>query len=422
MKELLKVERLKLYAKGKPITSISSAVVGDGEVVLVTGPSGGGKTSFLRCIAGLSNLFGIEFSGSMTLGIDKNYISYIPQEPWFGVISPYPFLEVMSFCEAYEDQVRRYVKLFNVEHILESNSMDLSAGEIQRILFIEAILSRSKLVLVDEITAYLDEELRRQLVDVLEDVRNSYGISFVVVDHDIELWRNRVDKVLYVEPMGESQVYPSIDEIPLISELDELRAEVKNLSRGIKDKPVDSLLLKLSNVWFRYPDSKEYTIKDVNLDIRRGELIAIRGSSGKGKSTLLKLIAGIYKVSRGAIKRFTKNIQFIPENPLLYLSEPTPRDELLGSIDLALKSSLINALDTPLTRLSSGERRRLAIASAIARGADVLLVDEPSVGLDVKNLVNVLKLLAEAVSKGIGIVIATHSSLLSSSAHSNILL
>ncbi|MEM4848782.1 MAG: ATP-binding cassette domain-containing protein, partial [Ignisphaera sp.] len=74
-------------------------------------------------------------------------------------------------------------------------------------------------------------------------------------------------------------------------------------------------------------------------------------------------------------KRFTKNIQYIPENPLLYLSEPTPRDELLNQVDLALKSSLVNALDTPITRLSSGERRRLAIASALARGADIVLVD-----------------------------------------------
>ncbi|MEM2398232.1 MAG: ATP-binding cassette domain-containing protein [Ignisphaera sp.] len=422
MKELLKVEKLKLYAKDKPITSINSASVGEGEVILVTGPSGGGKTSFLRCIAGLNNLFNIEFSGFISLSINRDYISYIPQEPWFGVISPYPVLEVMSFSEEYEDHVHRYVKLFNVEHVLESNSMDLSAGEIQRILFIEAILSRSKLILVDEITAYLDEELRKQLVDVVEEVRNSYEMSFVVVDHDIELWRNRVDKVLYVEPMGESWMYPSVDEIPLINELDELKAEVKNLSRNIKDVLGKDTQLKLSNVWFRYPDSREYTIKGVNLDIRRGELVAIRGPSGKGKSTLLKLIAGIYRTSRGAIKRFTKNIQYIPENPLLYLSEPTPRDELLNQVDLALKSSLVNALDTPITRLSSGERRRLAIASALARGADIVLVDEPSVGLDVKNLVNVLKLLAEAITKGVSVVIATHSSLLSSSAHTTVLL
>lgn len=422
MKELLKVENLKVYGRGKPITSINSVSVGEGEVLLVTGPSGGGKTSFLRCITDLNNLFDITYTGSISLGIDKNYLGYIPQEPWFGVISPYPILEVMSFSQADEYQVRRYAKLFNVEHVLESNSMDLSAGEIQRILFIETILRNSKLVLVDEITAYLDEESRKQLVNVVEDMRNSYGVSFVVVDHDIELWRNRVDKVLYVEPMGESHLYRSIDDTPLANSIDELKTEVNNISRIIKDRQGTDILLKLSNVWFRYPDSRDYIIKGVNLDVKRGELIAIRGSSGKGKSTLLKLIANIYRVSRGVIKRFTKNIQYIPENPLLYFSEPTPRDELLGCVDIALKSSLVHVLDTPITRLSSGERRRLAIASALARGADLVLVDEPSVGLDIKNLVNVLRLFAEAISRGIGIVIATHSTLLSKASCTAILL
>ncbi|MEM0005876.1 MAG: ATP-binding cassette domain-containing protein, partial [Ignisphaera sp.] len=212
MKELLKVEGLRIYAGGRPVTLVESLDVGEGEVVLVTGPSGSGKTSFLRCIAEVNDIFGITCSGYMALGIDRDELSYIPQEPWFGMASPYPILEVRSFSNADDYSVRRYAKLFNVEHILESNSMDLSAGEIQRILFIESVLSRSKLVLVDEVTAYLDEESRKQLVNVIEEMRSEFGVAFIVVDHDVELWSRHIDKVLYLEPTSSSRIYYNVDE------------------------------------------------------------------------------------------------------------------------------------------------------------------------------------------------------------------
>lgn len=414
MKELLKVEGLRIYAGGRPITLVESLDIGEGEVVLVAGPSGSGKTSFLRCIAEVNYLFDTTCSGSIALGIDRDELSYIPQEPWFGIASPYPILEVRSFSNADDYSIHRYARLFNVEHVLESNSMDLSAGEIQRILFIESVLSRSKLVLVDEVTAYLDEESRKQLVSVIEEMRSEFGVSFIVVDHDVELWSRHIDKVLYLDPTGSSRIYYSVDETPLMVGMDRLRAVVGELSRELVEKVGGEPILKLCNVWFRYPDSRGFVIRGVNLDVRRSEVVAIRGPSGRGKSTLLKLIANIYRPKKGAVLRYAKDIQYIPDNPLLYLSEPTPRDELRENTDLAVKSNLIQVLDTPITRLSSGERRRLAIASALIRGSDLILLDEPSVGLDAENLISILKLLIEAVSRGVSIVTATHSRLLSS--------
>ncbi|MEM3967032.1 MAG: ATP-binding cassette domain-containing protein [Ignisphaera sp.] len=414
MKELLKVEGLRIYAGGRPVTLVESLDVGEGEVVLVTGPSGSGKTSFLRCIAEVNDIFGITCSGYMALGIDRDELSYIPQEPWFGMASPYPILEVRSFSNADDYSVRRYAKLFNVEHILESNSMDLSAGEIQRILFIESVLSRSKLVLVDEVTAYLDEESRKQLVNVIEEMRSEFGVAFIVVDHDVELWSRHIDKVLYLEPTSSSRIYYNVDETPLMASMDRLRAEVEELSRELAEKVGEEPILKLYNVWFRYPDSTDFVIKGVNIDVKRSEMMVIRGPSGKGKSTLLKIMADIYRPKKGVVLRYAKDIQYIPENPLLYLSEPTPRDELMKNTDLAVKSNLIRVLDTPIMRLSSGEKRRLAVASALARGSDLILLDEPSVGLDAENFISIFKLLIEAVSRGVSIVTATHSRLLSS--------
>uniref|UniRef100_A0A7C2VFW8 ATP-binding cassette domain-containing protein n=1 Tax=Ignisphaera aggregans TaxID=334771 RepID=A0A7C2VFW8_9CREN len=412
MRELLRVENLKIYAGTRPITSIDFFSVREGEVVLVTGSSGSGKTSMLRCIAGLNNIFGLEFTGSITLNTDSRGLAYIPQEPWFGLVTPYPFIEIRCFGS--DGDFHRYLELFNVGHVLESNSVDLSAGEIQRILLIEALLSGSKLVLMDEITAYLDEASRKQIVETIEKVRNESRVSFIVVDHDVTLWKKSVDKVLYIDPKNGSRLYNDIEDLPIIYKIRSLYEEAEMIAKDIRRSSSEGeTLIKVDGVWFRYPDSTRYVVRGLSIDVDRGDLVVIQGPSGSGKSTFLKLLAGMHRPSKGKISRRYRDAQYVPENPLLYLSEPTPNDELKGDIEFAKEVALLDVLETPITRLSSGERRRLALASAMLRGADVIFIDEPSVGLDVENLVRLLRVVAKAVNRGVSIVMATHSRFLS---------
>jgi len=135
--------------------------------------------------------------------------------------------------------------------------------------------------------------------------------------------------------------------------------------------------------------------------------MVIRGASGRGKTTLLKVLAGIYRASRGFVKARAKP-QLVPENPLLYISSPTPREELGGDEGLARVAGLANRLDTPIAFLSGGERRRLAIASAYRRSPELLLLDEPSVGLDPWSALSVAKLVSHLARSGSAVVIATH--------------
>lgn len=414
MREFLRVENLKICAGGRPITAIDFLSVREGEVVLVTGPSGSGKTSILRCIAGLASLFGLGFTGSIAIDPGPNVIAYIPQEPWFGLVAPYPILDIESFTRAREAEVYRYAEALGVRNVLESNSMDLSAGEIQRVLFVEVLVDRPRLVLLDEVTAYLDEDSREALAEAVERIRSEVGSSFIVVDHDIELWRGVADRVVYVEKGRRAELYEDIDSIPFMDRVRDARREIEAIARELRNVSNDDPVLKVYNLWFKYPDSRRYIISGLSLEVNRGELLVIQGASGRGKSTLLKILIDIYRPSRGRVDRLYREAQYIPENPLLYLSEPTPREELQGDDALASKAMLLDALDTPITRLSSGERRRLAIASAIKRSADIVVIDEPSVGLDAENTLRVLRIMLSALKNGVSMVIATHSRLLAS--------
>ncbi|MEM1644579.1 MAG: ATP-binding cassette domain-containing protein [Ignisphaera sp.] len=238
---------------------------------------------------------------------------------------------------------------------------------------------------------------------MVKKLKNS-GISTVVVDHDVELWRSVVDSVLYIDN-GSAKIYEDPKETPIYDDLTKLNEYAEKLPPCSSNE--DEIVIEARDVWFKYPDGERYVINGMDIDIEKGGITWIKGTSGSGKSTLLKILAGILKPVKGSIKR-PKGIQFIPENPLYYISSPTPREELMNRIDIVKKFNLERALDTPIAMLSSGERRRLAIASAFIRQPKVLLIDEPTVGLDPWNAMHVLESLCLLAKHGCGIAVASH--------------
>ncbi len=381
-----------------------------GEVLLVVGRSGSGKTTFLRCLAGVAHLYNLRIEGSIRVcGYEPDpskiarFVTYVPQEPWASIACPYPFTELLSFTQASMKDIEIVAKELGIYDKLFDSSTNLSAGEIQRICVAEALLSKKKLVLLDEVSAYLDSENRRRIAKLVDELRKS-GSTVVVVDHDLELWRGIVDRVLYLDG-GEAIVLNSVDETPIYEEIRRLY-KFEMFRRYTKS---GEIVLEARDVWYRYPDSDRFVVSGFTADAVEGEILWIRGGSGRGKSTILKLLAGIYRPSRGYVRRYVEKLQLVPENPFLYLSNPTPREELGSRIDLARELDLIDVLDTPIALLSSGERRRLAIASAYARASRLLLVDEPCIGLDPWNARRVLNVLDTLRSRGCTIIVASHS-------------
>ena len=412
----LEVRELSVYSSTKRIIDKISFSLERGEVALITGRSGAGKTTLLRSLVGVAKeLYKLDVNGSVTVYGEKirnsleasKYFYYVVQEPWYSISSPYPILDIISKADTDINTVEDLAKRLGIHHKLFDSTTNLSAGEAQRVALLEALVSNKKVVLVDEITSYLDKESKQRVVDAIK-MLSECGITAVVVDHDVTIWRSIVDKVIYIDN-GKAQIFYDVTETPVYQALKDLENELTSLRNSCNrlDKS-DEKVLEASDVWFKYPDSNSFVLRGVDVDVYRGEIVWLRGGSGKGKSTLLKILAGILKPSRGYVKRYYDSVQLVPENPLHYISNPTVCEELNWRRDVAELAGLENSFNTPIAFLSSGERRRLAIASAYIRAPTILLIDEPTIGLDPWNAQRVLKLLIDLRSRGTAIVVASH--------------
>ncbi len=411
---MLELRRLSVASEGRRILDGVSLDLYEGEILLVAGRSGSGKTTLLRAVAGIAEeLLRLRVEGHIQVCNVKplrpeniaRYVFYVPQEPWFSISCPYPVYELLSYTSRTLEEASEALRELGVEHKLWDSSTNLSAGEAQRIALAEAMLSEKKLVLVDEVTSYLDPESRKKAINAVRKLAEQ-GIAVIIVDHDVAQWRGIASKVLYLEN-GRARLFDDPTETPIYAELEKLKRSKIEL-----DTASGARVLEARNLWYRYPDGEDFVLKGIDLEVRQGEILWIRGASGCGKSTLLKILAGILRPSRGWVKR-PKGTQLVPENPLLYISAPTPREELSDRDDLARSLGLEECLDTPILMLSSGERRRLAIASAYMREPRLLLIDEPTIGLDPWNARRVLEFLAKLARKGSGIVVASHGEELS---------
>lgn len=193
-------------------------------------------------------------------------------------------------------------------------------------------------------------------------------------------------------------------------------------------------VVRVNNLWFKYED--EYVLKNISLQIQRKELIIIMGPNGSGKSTFLKILAGILKPERERVficnndiveltdKDLTKLVGYVHQNPWFYIFNLRVFDEItftaknLGidintvtrnALDIAAKLDIIDLLDRSPFSLSEGEARRVVIASALIHKPLLLLLDEPTAGLDYglkKRFIDIINKLISVLESSI--IIATH--------------
>jgi energy-coupling factor transport system ATP-binding protein len=394
--------------------------VGEG-LTLVVGPSGGGKSTLLRVLNGLVPHFhGGRISGAaLSAGVDvittptrmlARRVGFVFQDPELQAVYDTVEREVAFGLEnlgvaapKMAARVDDALAEAGAHHLIGRRLSTLSGGERQRVAIASVLAMKPATVVLDEPTSQLDPEGAAHVVDATMRLRES-GRAVVVSEHRLEKLRGVADEVIAVEAGHAAKGDLPGDEPPT------------TLSR--RHDPGD-VAWSLHGVTAGFADCP--VLHDLDLAGRHGEVVALTGANGAGKTTLLRTIAGALKPLAGKVDRAPGRIAYLPQNPAALLHRPTVRAEVELTLRRAEEAeakdggaAVLKALGLAHVAgryprdLSSGERQRAALAAVLAGRPRLVLLDEPTRGMDVFARCALTALVSLLRDGGSAIVLATH--------------
>jgi energy-coupling factor transporter ATP-binding protein EcfA2 len=383
-----------------PSLSNVSLRIEPGEVVAVLGPSGSGKSTLLRALAGLVPHFhGGRFEGRVEIdGRDTRRtgpaelagrVASLFQDPEdqvvFGRVAnevAFGLENVGTPPERIWPRVHAGLAEAGIEHLAERRTETLSAGELQRVCLASVLALEPALLLLDEPTSQLDPEGAEALLDLAVELDS----AVVVSEQRPAMPLERCDRVLFLEggrilldaPRGRALEWLAANRPGY------LPREAATLG----EREVDGEeLCRLDDVTYGYLE--EPVLRGVSLTVRRGEVVALTGPNGIGKTTLAKIAAGLLAAEHGTVERRGRAC-YLSQDPGRYLVTDRAEDEValavggdLGRARRALDEVGLAGLERRHPRdLSSGERERLALACVLVADPEILILDEPTRGVD----------------------------------------
>jgi energy-coupling factor transporter ATP-binding protein EcfA2 len=412
-------------AEAAALTEVSLRVE-PGEVIALLGPSGSGKSTLLRALAGLVPHFhGGRFSGcvrvagidtrrsrpSMLAGTtaavfqdpeDQVVMALVRNEVAFGLENlGVPSAEIWPRTEEALDAVGAF-------HLAERRTAELSGGELQRVCLASALALRPRLLLLDEPTSQLDPEAAERFLALVSRLDTSVVLSEQRTGRALAL----ADRVLFMEGGRILADAPREEGLGWLAE-----HRPHYLPPRIAPGRVGAggeTLCSLQGIRFAYRAGQE-VLGGASLDVRRGEVLALEGPNGSGKTTLAKIAAGLLRPAAGTVERAGR-AGYLSQDPGRYLV----RDRVLDEVGLAVggdeararaaleRVELAWAAERHPRDLSSGERERLGLAAVAVAEPDLLVLDEPTRGIDPDRKAVIARWLAEYAASGRAVLVATH--------------
>jgi energy-coupling factor transport system ATP-binding protein len=424
---LASVERLTYSypdARAPALEDVSLALRA-GEIVALLGPSGSGKSTLLRALAGLVPHFhGGRFAGRVEVaGLDTRRtrpadlagtVATVFQDPEDQVVMSRVANEVAFGLEnvgtappAIWGRVDDALAAVGISGLRDRVVHELSGGELQRVCLAAALALRPRLLLLDEPTSQLDPDGADAFLARVE----ALDAAVVLSEQRIGRALGVADRVLFVEG-GRLLLDAPLDDA--LAWLAAQRPAYADDAVATTDGTVPSeAVVTIEDAWFAYSNTP--VLSGVDLEVRRGEIVALEGPNGAGKSTLAKLAAGLLDAQAGSVTRRGR-ASYLSQDPGRYVACETVLDEVAvgvgGDRDRAIAALDAVGLAWAVRRhprdLSSGERERLGLAAVSAAEPDLLVLDEPTRGVDPDRKARLAAWLDEYAAAGRGVLVATH--------------
>jgi energy-coupling factor transport system ATP-binding protein len=440
-----------------------------GTFVLVVGPTGAGKSTFLRAANGLVPQFsGGSFRGRVTVdGRDTlsfppralaDVVAFVPQDPGASFVLDRVEDELaygMENLGVEPAHMRRRVEemldLLDIERLRGRSVRSLSGGEQQRVAIAAALAAGPRILVLDEPTSQLDPQAAEHVVAALQRLVHDQGMTVLLAEHRLERVAGFVDVTIGFEA-GHAEIGhpatvirrlamgPPVARLGRLAGWDPVPLTVRDARRQphatlpppngtggdpatlARTRAAPSATVTLRGVDSRHGDLT--ALRGIDLDVRAGEIVAVMGRNGAGKTTLLRTIAGVHAISRGRVSvdghppEPGSDVGMCPQDPESILFAETVADEVRATLrarglatvpDPVLEALGIDDLGPRHPRdLSAGERLLVAVAAVAAGMAPVLLLDEPTRGLDPDAKERLIHFLRDHAADGGVAMIATH--------------
>jgi ATP-binding cassette subfamily E protein 1 len=408
----------------------------EGQCVGILGPNGIGKTTAMRILAGqeIPNMGNYEEEASWKAAIEHfrgtelgDYLRHVTESGVVTAVKPqyvdqipkaFPGKVVRDMLEA-ADKTGRWnavVPELNIEHILERTLEQVSGGELQRIAIAATLLKEADVYFFDEPSSYLDIHERLRVAKVLRKLAETKRI--MVIEHDLAILDFLCDQIHIV--YGEEGAYgvmtkprPTRNAVNayLRGFLDEENVRIRDQAIEFEARPprVEAEMIQLLSFPALKKQLGEFSLESTAGTIHHGEVVGVVGPNGTGKTTFVKMLAGVLKADEGEIDadvRVAYKPQYIKAefDGTLRDMLVTEAPELLAVsgfefAEIARPLQLATLMEKQVKRLSGGELQRVAIALCLVKDAQIFLMDEPSAYLDANQRIQTAKTIRRVMEK-----------------------
>ena len=441
---LARVDGLSFTYPDEPRAAIEdiSLEIREGERLAMLGPSGGGKSTILRALSGLVPHFhGGSFSGRVdVVGHDTRVarpaqiagaVATVFQDPEDQIVMTRVANEVAFGLENLGvepgeiwPRVASSLRSVGIEHLSGLRTTEISGGELQRVCLAAALALGPRLLLLDEPTSQLDPEAAASFLELVGEL----DAAVVISEHRIERTLRFANRAVFVEdsrilldaPVEEALNWLSahrpryVPRSPLLTGVGVRARPLPRLNARASRADDSAEICQVTDVKFAYGEDAP-VLSAASLTVHTGEVVVLEGTNGSGKTTLAKIAAGLLEPQEGSVRRLGR-AGYLSQDPGRYLVKEHVVDEAAVGVggDRRRAKAVLERVDLGALAdrhprdLSSGERERLGLAAVAVSEPTLLVLDEPTRGVDPDRKAALAEWLFAFAAEGRGVLIATH--------------